>query len=331
MTRRRKLFLGALLIVAVAVIPPSAIFFSYPLDAPSLSIVTPWTAGEMLSYCGAIGAAVIAIFGVYWSIRDGSRSRERQQRDEVAPFFSAVFLMQENKRDAFSEMFRATRRRCSNRDEAEGAFEGLDNHGAEVQVGKGFAGCDGAERMEGNLECISGSTEYRETDSRKVYVILGDTISYAKELSEEQLRYVRSSSLNERMASGVTAIVPNRVIYRPINLMNAGKGAAISVRVGVNPKDSDWSGVKYWTLMPEEHFYLGIYVDTEKKAAYGEYELRLVYFDCLGCQYMQRFELNVVREDNGSVPAVQMGLYGPRELLSDRERERYLKNLKECL
>ena len=157
-------------------------------------------------------------------------------------------------------------------------------------------------------------------------------ISYQTRLSAKQEKLARSRNLEAKMAGGMFASVPNPVIYSPIYLKNVGKGAAVSVRVGVNPKGSDWAGVQYWTLMPGDYFYLGLYVDTDKQAVFGEYELRVVYFDCLGCQYIQRFELKVVSNDGGAgVPSVQMAYYGPRELLSDEERGRYLENLEDFL
>lgn len=291
-----------LLCCAVVVALPLAIYALYSFGESCPLIVAPWSAGDMLSYCGTLVAAVVAILGVYWSLRSSRREQERQIRDEVAPFFSAVFLTQKNKRDPFIEMF-------------------LGRSGQRADV-------DGDDKTESDQGVNCGDEGYREVDSREIYVILDGDISYKAKLDEEQAKRTQSKNLKVEMAMGVVAITPNPVIFNPIYLKNVGKGAAVSVRVGVNPKESDWAGVQYWTLMPGDYFYLGLYVDTSKQAVFGEYELRVVYFDCLGCQYIQRFELNVVPgDDEDAAPQVQMAYYGSRGLLSDEERERYLSNL----
>ncbi len=162
-------------------------------------------------------------------------------------------------------------------------------------------------------------------------MLLDEEIAYKMGLTEDQIEHVRSYDIKEATAPGSFGFVANPVIYIPIYLKNVGKGPAVAVRVGVNPKDSDWSGVKYWTLMPGEYFYVGIYIDTEKEVVFGEYELSIVYFDCLGCQYIQRFALNVARRGGDGKHSAQMAFYGQRGLLGDEERERYLSNLKDLL
>lgn len=302
----RKLLWYILLCCVLSAAFPLLIYVIYSTGDCCPLIFTTWTPGELLSYCGTLFAATIAILGVYWSLRSSRQDQERQIRDEAAPFFSAVFLTQINKHDPFTEMFFRASGDCVDRDGVDGTE---DDCGANL-----------------------GNGRYKEVDDRKIYVFLDGGISYQTRLSEKQEKLARSRNLEAKMAGGVFASVPNPVIYNPIYLKNVGKGAAVSVRVGVNPKGSDWAGVQYWTLMPGDYFYLGLYVDTDKQAVFGEYELRVVYFDCLGCQYIQRFELKVVSNDGGAgVPSVQMAYYGPRELLSDEERGRYLENLEDFL
>ncbi len=192
----------------------------------------------------------------------------------------------------------------------------------------------------GRVDCGNGNSgdcdgfyagEYEEADVREVYIVLDGEISYKRELSDDQQKHVQSSDLVVQGAPGTYSFGPNPVIYIPVNLINVGRGVAISARVGINPKHDDWEGVYYLTVKPGDSFYVGIYIDTSDEKVCGEYELRLVFFDHLGCLYMQRFELNVLRESAGDVVNVQMAYYGPRELLSDEERERYLDSLKKSL
>ncbi len=102
----RSLRRWALLCYAGVIAIPVAIYFLYLLGEIFPLIITPWSAGEMLSYCGTLVAAAIAILGVYWGLRFSKQAQERQIRDEAAPFFSAVFLTQRNKRSAFGEAMR---------------------------------------------------------------------------------------------------------------------------------------------------------------------------------------------------------------------------------
>lgn len=106
-------------------------------------------------------------------------------------------------------------------------------------------------------------------DARELYVLLDEEVSYKTKLNREQLEHIQSFDLKESIAPGIHTFVSNPIIYIPLYLKNVGKGPAVAVRVGVNPKGSDWSGVKYWTLMPSDYFYLGIYADTAKDAAFS--------------------------------------------------------------
>lgn len=281
----------------LAVVPPLVVHWLYALGFSDPLIVSPWSAGDMLAYCGAFGGAVIAMLGVYWSLKASGQDLERQTRDEAAPFFSVVFLEQMNKRDPVAEMFVAASR---------------------GRLPKEAVNVDDASQTR--------TKDYEETERRSIYAIMDGDIVYRTGLTGAQQEYACSRNLKQKVAAGTTAIVPNPIIYIPIRLMNVGKGAAVGARIGVYPAGSEWAGVMYWTVGPGDYVYLGVYVDTAKEAVLGEYELGIVYYDCLGCQYIQKFDLNVVREGEDNHPAVQMAYYGQRSLLSDEERERMLKN-----
>lgn len=283
----------------LAVAPPLVVHWLYTLGHSNPLIVTALSAGDMLAYCGVFGGAVISILGVYWSLKASRQDLERQTRDEAAPFFSVVFLEQMNKRDPVAEMFIAASQG--------GLPKGADDAAGEVDASRARA------------------KDYEEIERRSIYAIMDGEIVYRTGLTEAQQEYAHSRNLKQKVATGATAIVPNPIIYIPIRLMNAGKGAAVSARIGINPAGSEWAGAMYWTVKPGDFVYLGIYVDTAKEAVFGGYELGVVYCDCLGCQYIQKFDLNVVREGQDDHPAVQMAYYGQRSLLSDEERERMLK------
>lgn len=96
--RKNAAFLIWLLLCILAIIvPPVVIMILYSVDRNKPFLVTPWSAGEMLLYCGVFGAAVIAIFGVYWSLRTDRQAQERLIREESAPFLQPSFWSKRTK------------------------------------------------------------------------------------------------------------------------------------------------------------------------------------------------------------------------------------------
>lgn len=96
----------------------------------------------------------------------------------------------------------------------------------------------------------------------------------------------------------------------------------------------DWVGVRSWTIAPGEHFYLGLYVDTDKSGVYGDYTIGIVFNDRLGYQYQQDFELHV-RRDVPSIrpgglrqPQVDLSYVGDRKLRDSSGRVTYLESIK---
>lgn len=84
--------------IAVIVIPPLIVFLLYSIGKSCPAIVVPQTAGETLGYCGAVDAAVVALLGLFLSIRDGWEQQRAQLRKSVAPYFLMVILKAMNKR-----------------------------------------------------------------------------------------------------------------------------------------------------------------------------------------------------------------------------------------
>ena len=252
--------------VAVVAIPPSVVFLLYSIGKSCPVIAAPWTAGEMLGYCGAVDAAVVALLGLFFSIQDGWEQQRAQLRESTAPYFSMVILKAMNKKNPFSPY--------------------VSTEGDEAK-----AVCDD--------DSPSG---YYEVDVREVYAIVGDDIVYRSRLSDKQRERVESTLLTEEIAEGTFAIVSNPVISIPLRFRNVGEGCANGVRVGVNRKEDEWKGVCSWSLDHGEDFYLLIYIDTDHNVL-GDYEVRIVFNDCLGYRYMEAFSLFVERDASGRANA----------------------------
>jgi len=294
--RRHVNYAGALMLLAIcflaALIVPVVLDGLFDVGEETPIFVVPWSAGDALGYCGAILAAIIAIVGVFFTLKTGEKERETQIRDSVAPYFSAIFLDQENKRNPFFDFL--------------------------------IRGKAGDEQRKDN-ESPEEQDEYREIENHTVYAILGDPIAYRRKLAKDQTEKVQSTLVEEEIARGVRASVVNPVIYIPLKMRNTGQGTASAVRVGVNRREDSWSGVCSWTIGPGDDFYIGIYADTDKVGVVGAYEVRIVFYDCLGYQYLQTFELNVSKEND--TPQAGMAYVGSRKVISDYERQTYLDSV----
>ncbi len=267
---------------------PLVLYALYRIGEAHPVFKSPWSAGEMLGYLGAVAGAAVALMGLLYSIRDGWRQQRDQTRESAAPYFSAVFLRQKNKR------LHSSNAANGNGDE-------------------GVLGCDG--------DC-HGATEsfmaYCEVDERKIYAFLGEEITYGFKLSADQRDRVESSFLDIEPVKGVVFTALNPVIYVPIRFRNVGQGCANGVRVGVNRKDEDWAGVCSWSIDRGEDFYLGVYIDTDAENVLGDYEIRIVFSDCLEYEYIERFKLLVDKNDQGR-PRSAVEYIGRKTVLDEGE------------
>lgn len=251
--------------LTIIVVIPIVVMLLYSVDSPN-AIKTPWSAGDMLGYCGTMGAAFIALLGIVYGVFDAWEQQRVQSRKSIAPYFSMVILAQKN-RKGLSSM----------------PPFGIDNTVELHTTDAGFREI---------------SNEYCEVDERATYVIIGNKIEYKDGLNSHQWECVKSKYMR-MVVNGLELTLSNETIYAPLRFTNTGPGCATNVRVGVYPKGEEWRGIRSMTLDHGESFYLGIYIDTENCSPVGNYELGIAYYDCFGYRYMQTFDLNVEKEENG--------------------------------
>ena len=276
-----NLFIVSLVIIFL---PPLVIGFLYSVDAQQVVIRTPWSAGEMLGYCGTMGAAFIALLGIVYGIVDAWDQQRTQNRMSAAPYFSMIMLTQKNK---IGWAFMLPQ------------YEG-----------------DSEESASSDTVSNSDSKGYYEVEERDTYVLIGNAIEYKDGFTNEQRKRVTHSYLSESI-EGLGLVPPNPTIYIPLRFKNVGPGCANNVKVGVNRKGEVWRGVKSLTLDHGESFYLGIFIDTQTDSAVGEYELGIGFYDCLGFRYMQSFELKIKKEENGRHVA-ELECLGRKTMIDDQ-------------
>lgn len=276
-----NLFIASLVIIFL---PPLVIAFLYSVDAQQVVIRTPWSAGEMLGYCGTMGAAFIALLGIVYGIVDAWDQQRTQSRMSAAPYFSMIMLTQKNK---IGWAFMLPQ------------YEG-----------------DPEESASSDAVSNSDSKGYYEVEERDTYVLIGNAIEYKDGLTNEQRKRVTHSYLSESI-EGLSLATPNPTIYVPLRFKNVGPGYANNVKVGVNRKGAVWRAVRSLTLDHGESFYLGIFIDTQTDSAIGEYELGIAFYDCLGFRYMQSFELKVVKDEDGGHVA-ELECLGRKTIIDDQ-------------
>lgn len=252
--------------LTIIVVIPVVVMLLYSVDSPNV-IKTPWSAGEILGYCGTMGAAFIALLGIVYGVFDAWEQQRVQSRKSIAPYFSMVILTQKNRKGLGSML--------------------------------SFGEDDAAESISTDVGSKGTSDEYCEVDERETYVIIGNVIEHKDGLTSQQWERVKSKQMR-MFVNGLELSLPNKTIYVPLRFTNSGPGCATNVRVGVYPKGEEWRGVRSMTLDHGESFYLGIYIDTENCSPVGNYELGIAYYDCFGYRYMQTFDLIVEQEKDGS-------------------------------
>lgn len=268
--------------LTIIVFIPIAVMLLYSVDSPNV-IKTPWSAGDMLGYCGTMGAAFIALLGIVYGVFDAWEQQRVQSRKSIAPHFSMVILAQKNRKGLSSML-------------PFGSDDAVESHTNDAGYREIF-------------------NEYCEADERETYVIIGNKIEYEDGLNRHQWECVKSKYMR-MVVNGLELSLPNQTIYAPLRFTNTGPGCATNVRVGVYSKGEEWRGVRAMTLDHGESFYLGIYIDTEKCSPVGYYELGIAYYDCFGYRNMQTFDLSVDKEEDGSYVS-KLEYVGRKAMIAD--------------
>lgn len=206
--------------LTIIVFIPIAVMLLYSVDSPNV-IKTPWSAGDMLGYCGTMGSAFISLLGIVYGVFDAWEQQRVQSRKSIAPHFSMVILTQKNRKGLSSML--------------------------------PFGSDDAVESHTNDAGYREISNEYCEADERETYVIIGNKIEYKDGLNRHQWECVKSKYMR-MVVNGLELSLPNQTIYAPLRFTNTGPGCATNVRVGVYSKGEEWRGVRAMTLDHGESF-----------------------------------------------------------------------------
>ena len=83
-----------LFVITVSMIPiiPAIIHILYKLDFEIDFLYSTWSSGEILQYCGAVMTAILAIIGIYYTLKENRKNNLEQTIIETKPYMRTNFI-----------------------------------------------------------------------------------------------------------------------------------------------------------------------------------------------------------------------------------------------
>ena len=217
--------------------------------------VADWSAGDILTFYGGILAAVLAVFGVYWTIQDSHNQYHEEQKNNVKPYFAVTIRKQEFHRDLLPDE--------NTNDEAE--FED---------------------------EEINGYSEYRR---EKVFIVIQkNQIEFPLHFTKKQKETISKMGSYWQHKESSYILCQKNYISLPLDIDNVGIKAAINVQVVFFKTDAEQRDRVYvYTMKPADRIYVHIYSGVEDDSICGDYLLDLKYWDILGTAYSQKYPIRI--------------------------------------
>jgi len=258
-----------LFIVVFIIGVPLLLNWIYKMPAPIEFLHVKWDIDSELLYYGGILAALIAIYGVFFTIQISQRNNREDTRRKVLPFLTVTKIMVKSRYNAIADIF--------NR-------EGLD---------------DSEEDSDENTK--SESVIYEEYNLSQIYFIIkdGKVVNYTTLPKEYDDILKHRGQRWEAVEGGKELhIVPFGSL--PLEVENVGNGPAICLRIGLNKKGAEALFLPPIKLKCNQTFYIHIFSQDygmEKKA---EYDLCFDYYDIYGQEYQQTY-LFAIEKDGYSI------------------------------
>lgn len=270
--RKHEMPVKRLIIVAVflSILGLVIIHIAYKLCGPEW-LVSEWSAGDALSYYGALIASVITIYGLYLTFMDNRKGISEQSRLDKLPFIGIIMLNQ-NHRIPLFEFEDPTAIQLESR-----AFKGTH---------EGYY--------------------YTETRPDTFFCVIENGKTVVKRaLPKEKLSLIRFHGIEiVHVASGISLTTHHNLLYIPLEVTNVGNGAAIDLHFGFNKLDNGIKITERYTppipLKIDSDLYIAIYADNDQNENCGQYLMEYYYKDIFGNHYVQKqvFELGVDTEKN---------------------------------
>lgn len=248
---------------------------------------------KVLSYYGGVIGGILAIIGVFLTVRYSQNQYQDGQRNSVIPFIAVNVLHRRYK-------------------------------GPEVKYGHNSSN-DGLEIKLKNPSPIDpiGYKEYKATDY--VFIIKNGEVELRNKLNKnQQERAEKMGLINKEITQGVYACLAVNDVYLPIDLENVGNGSAINFRLGLNaskvsPDKRLYSGSI--SVNMGEHVSVHIYSeDCDRNSSnLGEYILGMTYQDIFGNRYSQEASIILDYDDSINKVVVRTNMYQTQQRLKIRD------------
>lgn len=239
--------------VFFVIVVPALINWAFKLHTPYNFFAAEWSAGDVLSFYGAMLASVATIVGVYLSIDYAQRNYREDEANRVRPYLALTHYKSKS-RSSLSSLL---------------------------------------SEPSGNEPNRSSDEYYEEYKFDKVFIVIGSAgIVFKDDLSESQKQSLMAGGIGlVQDSSSKRSLWPQTLVSMPFEIENVGSGAALNTMIVFYRKDKKRRGVNVFTIKTGESVYCHIFCDEQNPSLYGKYVLELIYGDILGNCYSQKYNV----------------------------------------
>ena len=225
-----------------------------------------WGAGDALSFCGAILAAVATIIGVHLSIEYAQKNYHEDEINKVKPYLALTHYEAQYHKNLFEDLINSQNPSKNNKQK-------------------------------------SPDELYKEYKLNKIYIVIqADTINFMNGLTESQKQFLESGGITwESEDSGGALkkcqLKKCQIISTPFEVENVGNGAALNTTICFYRENKERRGASVYTLKCNQSTYFHIFSDVQGAEIYGDYILEIMYNDILGNSYSQKYKI-IIQKDS---------------------------------
>lgn len=257
-----KIILFALFAIFLLIGGPFIINESYKKGTGYMTI---WGAEDVLSYYGAVMAAVIGVVGVYFTVVISNRNYREDARNRILPYI-AINVINNKQPDPFLVGFGA---------------EDYSSIGNDPIIEDSLSG----KKQNHLFFVIDGTAKIRATETL--------TDNEAIKVKKTEVMWIRAARDGKMYLRGADTV------SMPFVIENIGNGSAKKLRVSFSCIKGKPFFKTEMILKQNEQFYIHIFSEKSFEEIKGEYVFTACYEDISGNEYEQRFPVEIV-EENGN-------------------------------
>ena len=266
------------LAICLIFLVPLIINILFKLHSPWNILVAEWTAGDALSYYGALLASVATIIGVYASVEHAQRNYRNDERNKVRPFFALTELRTRSK------------------------FNILSFGDAQAKT---------------HEESEEVSNLYEEYKLKKFYIVIDEEgkINYKVELDDSLQQVVEKNGFAWRKDNNNRWLLTSEpFVSIPLGITNIGNGGAINTKIAFYKSGTTPEAIPLFTVMQGENNYIHIVSKKVTVLSGNNYKLEIKYGDILGNMYSQKYPIEFNYDTDSGHFYRQIDLAGMQEM-----------------